>query len=193
MLRIGDYIFSLDLLEKKFRCNLPMCLGNCCRYGDSGAPLTGEEVKILDNLKEAILPCIREAGRAAIIEKGASLRDFEGEMVTPLIGTEECAYTIVKDNIYMCGIEHAWSEGKVTFRKPLSCHLFPVRMKKYSEFTAVNYSEWSICMAARQKGKEEGIYAYEFLKEPLIRALGEEMYEQLCIAAAELRRQNIQG
>lgn len=189
MLRIGDYIFSLDLLEKKFRCDLPMCLGNCCRYGDSGAPLTGEEVKILENIKDIIMPYLRDEGRKAITEKGTSLKDFEGEMVTPLIGTEECAYTLIEGNIFMCGIERAFLEGKANFRKPLSCHLFPVRMKKYSEFTAVNYSEWSICMAARQRGSEEGLYAYQFLMEPLIRAVGEDIYEQICIAAEEFRKQ----
>jgi hypothetical protein len=189
MLRIGDYIFSLDLLEKKFRCDLPICLGNCCRYGDSGAPLTDDEVKILEDIKDKVLPYLRAEGLDAITEKGTSIKDFEGEMVTPLIGTEECAYTITEGNILMCGIEKAFLDGKINFRKPLSCHLFPVRMKKYSEFTAVNYSEWPICMAARQRGKEEGLYVYRFLKEPLIRAVGEDIYEQLCIAAEELRKQ----
>lgn len=189
MLRIGDYIFSLDLLEKKFRCDLPMCLGNCCRYGDSGAPLTDGEVKILEDIKDIVIPYLRTEGLDAIAEKGTSIKDFEGEMVTPLIGTEECAYTIFEENILLCGIERAYIEGKINFRKPLSCHLFPVRMKKYSEFTAVNYSEWPICMSARQRGKEEGLYAYQFLKEPLIRAVGEDIYEQLCIAAEEFRKQ----
>ena len=108
--------------------------------------------------------------------------------MTPLIGNEECAYTILKDNIIMCGIEQAWSDGKILFRKPLSCHLFPVRIKYYSDFRAVNYVELAICSSACKTGIEEGIYVYEFLKEPLIRALGEELYNELCIAATELRK-----
>ena len=124
----------------------------------------------------------------AIEEKGRSVTDFENEWVTPLIGNEECAYTILKDDIYMCGIEQAWSDDKISFRKPLSCHLFPARIKYYSDFRAVNYQEISICSSALQTGKEEGIYVYEFLKEPLIRAMGEELYSELCIAAEELRR-----
>ena len=108
--------------------------------------------------------------------------------MTPLIGNEECAYTILKDNILMCGIEQAWFDGKISFRKPLSCHLFPVRIKYYSDFIAVNYVELAICSPARTSGIEEGIYVYEFLKEPLIRALGEELYKELCVAANELRK-----
>jgi hypothetical protein len=187
MLRIDDNIISLDLLEKKFRCDLPKCLGNCCRYGDSGAPLTEEEVKILDEINEVVMPYLRPEGRAAIEEKGSSIKDFEGEMVTPLVGSDECAYAILDGNIFMCGIERAWSEDKISFRKPLSCHLFPVRIKKYSGFNAVNYEKWPICFSARDNGHAEGIYAYEFLKEPLIRALGENVYNQICIAAKELR------
>ena len=188
MLRINDYIFSLDLLEKKFICDLPLCLGNCCRYGDSGAPLEPDEVEILREIKEIVIPYLRPSGRSSIEEKGTSLKDFEGDMVTPLIGNDECAYTITEGNIFMCGIEKAWSERKISFRKPLSCHLFPVRMKKYPDFTAVNIEEWSICMAARDRGRREGIYVYEFLKDPLIRAVGTEVYDQLCIAAKELTK-----
>lgn len=188
MLRIENNIISLNLLDKKFCCDLPQCLGNCCRYGDSGAPLTNSEITILQSIQSEVMPYLRDAGKAAIAEKGPSVVDFEGENVTPLVGNEECAYAILEGNIFMCGIERAWSEGKTSFRKPLSCHLFPVRTKKYSNFTAVNYEEWSICMAAREKGKNEGIYVYEFLKEPLIRLLGEDVYEQICIAAEEFRK-----
>ena len=188
MLRIEDTIFSFDILEKKFRCNLPACLGNCCRYGDSGAPLTAAEAHILDEIWVEVKPFLMPDGIAAIEDKGKSVTDFENERVTPLIGNEECAYSVIKDNIFMCGIEMAWSEGKIQFKKPLSCHLFPIRIKHYSDFRAVNYEELAICNSARQKGITEGIYVYEFLKEPLIRALGEGIYNELCIAAVELRK-----
>ena len=188
MLRIDDTIFSFDILEKKFICNLPACQGNCCRYGDSGAPLSAAEVQILEDIWSKVEPYLRPEGIAAIEEQGTSVTDFENDNVTPLIGNEECAYTILKDNIFMCGIEKAWTDGKISFRKPLSCHLFPVRIKYYSDFRAVNYEELSICFPAREKGSKEGVYVYEFLKEPLIRALGEDMYKELCIAAVELRK-----
>ena len=190
MLRINDTIFSFDILEKKFRCNLPKCLGNCCRYGDSGAPLSSDEVHILDDILDKVKPYLRPEGITAIEEKGTSVTDFENDQVTPLIGNEECTYTNKKDSIYLCGIEQAWAEGKISFRKPLSCHLFPVRIKNYSDFRAVNYEELSICSPARVAGEREGIYVYKFLKEPLIRALGEDLFKELCIAATDLRKNN---
>ncbi len=188
MLRINNTIFSFDILEKKFKCDLPKCLGNCCRYGDSGAPLSVDETLILDEIWKEVKLYLRPEGVAAIEEKGRSIKDFENENVTPLIGNEECAYAILKDNIFMCGIEQAWSAGKISFRKPLSCHLFPVRIKCYSDFKAVNYEELAICSPACKAGADEGIYVYEFLKEPLIRALGKELYKDLCIAATEFRK-----
>jgi hypothetical protein len=188
MLRIADTIFSLDILEKKFKCDLPYCLGNCCRYGDSGAPLSDSEVLILKEIYPAIKPYLRMESVKAIEEKGTSIIDFEKDKVTPLIGNDECAYSILEGNIFMCGIERAWSEGKTDFQKPVSCHLFPVRIKQYKDFRAVNYQELSICSDALEKGRKEGIYVYEFLRGPLIRALGKEMYEELCIAAEELKK-----
>lgn len=190
MLRINDTIFSFDILEKKFRCNLPKCFGNCCRYGDSGAPLSADEAHILDDILDKVKPYLRPEGIEVIDEKGTSVKDFENDLVTPLIGNEECAYTNKKRDIFLCGIEQAWSDGKISFRKPLSCHLFPVRIKYYSDFRAVNYEELAICSPARLAGEREGIYVYKFLKESLTRALGEDLYKELCRAAVELRKNN---
>jgi hypothetical protein len=188
MLRIEDTIFSFDVLEKKFICDLPNCLGNCCRYGDSGAPLTGEEKQILEEIWPLVKPYMRPEGIKTVEEQGTSVIDSDNDRVTPLINNEECAYTIMDGNIYKCGIEKAWTEGKIKFRKPISCHLFPVRIKNFSGFRAVNYEELRICSCALIKGSAEGIYVYEFLKEPLTRALGTDIYEELCKAARELRR-----
>ena len=190
MLRIDDTIFSFDILEKKFFCDLPFCHGNCCRYGDSGAPLSVAEGDILEAIWPEVKPYLRKEGVSAIEEKGTSVTDSDNDRVTPLIGDEECAYTILKDDIFMCGIEKAWHEGKITFTKPLSCHLFPARIKYFSDFRAVNYQELSICAAARKRGENGGVYVYEFLKTPLIRAFGESVYNDLRTAADELRRNN---
>ncbi len=190
MLRINNTIFSFDILEKKFICDLPKCLGNCCRYGDSGAPLTEDEAKILEEIFEKVKPYLRSEGIAAINSLGTSVTDFENEKVTPLIGNEECAYTNKDGNIFLCGIEQAWADGKISFRKPLSCHLFPIRIKQYSDFMAVNYEELAICLPARVQGKRKNVYVYQFLKEPLTRALGEGLYNELCIAATQLRKNN---
>jgi len=188
MIRINDIIFSLDLIVKRFRCNLPLCLGNCCRYGDSGAPVAKEEIGILDEILPAVKPYLRPDGVRTIEREGTSVVDFEGDIVTPLIGNEECAYTILNDNIFMCGIEKACLDGKISFRKPVSCHLFPARVKYFKDFTAVNYRQLSMCHSAVDTGEKEDTRVYEFLKEPLIRAFGEETYKDLCIAAEEIRK-----
>jgi len=191
MLRIDDTIFSLDIIEKKFRCNLPLCLGNCCRYGDSGAPLTVNEVAVLEKIWPEVKPYLRPEGIAVIEKEGTSITDFENDMVTPLIGEEECSYALLNGNIFMCGIERAYDDGKIAFQKPLSCHLFPARVKQYRGFRTVNYQELTICHQAVECGKNEDIYVYEFLKVPLIRAFGEQTYKELCVAAEELRRNPI--
>lgn len=187
MLRINDIIFSFDILQKKFRCNLPACNGSCCRYGDSGAPLNTAEVKILAEIYPQIKHLLRPEGIDAVEKQGTSVRDFENDSVTPLVDNEECAYALIENGIYLCGIEKAFEAGIIDFIKPVSCHLFPARVKYYSNFTAINYQELSICASARKNGKSEGMYLYEFLKEPLIRAFGQELYDELCIAAVEIR------
>ena len=188
MLRIDDAIFSFDILQKKFSCNLSACHGNCCRYGDSGAPLNASEIEILKEIYPKVKHLLRAEGIDAIERKGTSEKDFENDDVTPLIGDEECAYSLKEGDIYLCGIEKAFNEGIVSFRKPISCHLFPARVKYYSNFTAINYQSLSICSSARKNGSEKGTYLYEFLKEPLIRVFGTEVYDELCIAAKEIRK-----
>ncbi len=187
MLQIDDIIFSLDIIEKKFSCDLEHCRGTCCRYGDSGAPLTDGEVEILKEIWPDLNPFLRRDGIAAIEEQGTSITDSDNDNVTPLINNMDCAYTVFKGKTLMCGIEKAWSQGKINFRKPLSCHLFPIRVKQFSGFRAVNYETLSICSGGREKGKKDGRYLYEFLKEPLIRAFGEKKYEELTIAAEQIR------
>ena len=191
MLRINDVIFSFDILQKKFKCNLSACHGNCCRYGDSGAPLNISEVQILEEIYPKIKHLLRPEGIAAIEAKGTSLKDFENDNVTPLIGDEECAYVLKEGDIYLCGIEKAFECGIIDFRKPISCHLFPAKVKYYSNFTAVNYQELPICASAQKNGNADNIRLYEFLKEPLIRAFGSELYDELCVAAKEIRRDKL--
>ena len=188
MLRIGDTIFSLDIIEKKFSCDLQHCRGVCCRYGDSGAPLTDDEAFILDDIYPAVQSFLRPEGIRAIIEQGTSTIDIENDKVTPLVDDLDCAYSVFNGEILMCGIEKAWTQGRISFRKPVSCHLFPLRIKQFSGFTAVNYQKLSICAGSRARGETDGIYLYEFLKEPMIRAFGEQMYGELCVAARKFHQ-----
>ena len=188
MLRINDTIFSLDILEKQFSCDLRKCHGDCCKYGDSGAPLSNSEAHTIEEIWPVLKDYLRKEGIDAIEMQGTSVIDFQNDLVTPLIGNEECAYTTIKDGIFSCAIEQAWSDGKIPLRKPLSCHLFPIRIKHFSSFTGVNYQELPLCACGRGKGSKEKIYLFEFLKEPLIKAVGKETYDDLSIAGRDLRK-----
>ena len=179
MLQIDNTIISLDFIEQHFCCDLKKCKGICCVHGDSGAPLEDDEVEILKDIFNKIKPFIRLEGIEAIEKQGTSVIDSDGDLVTPLIDGKECAYVIFDKGIAKCGIEAAFFAGKINFRKPISCHLYPARLTKYSEFTAVNYHRWDICKHAVQKGNSNNIKVHDFLKEALIRKFGENWFEQL--------------
>ncbi len=190
MLSIGRTIISMDVLEKKFMCDLQNCKGACCFYGDSGAPLEKEEGEILEKILPELQDILRPEGKEAIGLIGSSMIDSDGDLVTPLIGKEECAYTLLEDGIYKCAIEKAWHMGLVSFRKPVSCHLFPVRLKKFEGFDAVNYEEWKICRPARELGQRENMPVYRFLEEPLKRVYGAKWYKEVVIAAREIDKRS---
>lgn len=189
MLQIEDTIVSLDLLEEKFVCDLASCKGICCVEGDDGAPLEEEEVKILEDILPVVWDDLSEVSKAVIEKQGVSYIDETGEPVTSIVNGAECVFTYRDENgFYKCAIEKAHREGKIDFYKPVSCHLYPVRLQKYDEFTAVNYHRWSVCNCARTLGKSLKVPVYRFLKEPLIRRFGEGWYEQLEVAAQELKK-----
>lgn len=179
MIQIGDKLLSFDIFEKHFICDLPKCLGSCCVHGQSGAPLEEKEIEMLKKELPLIVPYLKPDGHKAIKEQGVAVKDLDGDMVTPLIEGEECAFSIEENGITFCAIEKAWFEGKVEFRKPISCHLYPIRAKKYATFTALNYDQWSICEPARELGSKEGLPVFRFLKEAITRAYGEEFYNEL--------------
>jgi len=178
MVNIEKTIISSDIWEKKFVCDLSQCKGSCCVHGDSGAPLTEEEANILEALFPKIKPYLREAAVVAIEEQGKWVIDSDGDIVTPLINEQECAYCVFFDGVAFCGIEQAFSAGIIDFQKPLSCHLYPIRITKYKDFDALNYHEWVICKPACLLGKKENVSILRFLKEPLIRAYGEKWYTE---------------
>jgi len=179
MIQIGDKIISQDLFENHFMCHLEKCEGNCCVYGDSGAPLEdGESEKLSDGL-ESILPYMRAEGKRAVKEQGAWVIDTDGDKVTPLVDREECAFVVFEETIARCAVEQAYEHGAISFRKPISCHLYPIRVSKLKQGIALNYHQWSICEPARILGKREGVPVFRFLKDPLIRVYGEKFYEEL--------------
>lgn len=187
MLQIDDTIISLELLDERFVCDLTVCKGSCCIEGDDGAPLEDDEVKIIEDLLPIIWDDLTEKSKEIIRKQGVSYIDQDGEPVTSIVNGAECVFTYTDaDGICKCAIEKAFREGKTDFYKPISCHLYPVRLQKYDEYIAVNYHRWSVCNCARTLGGKLGVPVYQFLKEPLIRKFGEAWFEELEIADKEL-------
>ena len=180
MFQLGKTIVSEDIIEKDFVCNLSACKGACCVDGDAGAPLDDEETKILDDIYLKVRPFLRKEGVEVLDAQGAWVKTSYGELETPLINGAECAYVIFDDkNTALCGIEEAYNQGEISWKKPVSCHLYPIRVKDYSEFSAVNYEKWEICDDACTLGKELQVPIYKFVKEALIRKFGEDWYAEL--------------
>jgi len=179
MISIGNTIISEEVVKKQFSCDLGKCHGDCCVEGDAGAPLEAEEISQLEDFIEDIYPYMTEAGKQVVKENGVFDYDTDGELVTPLVNNRECAFVYFENNIALCAIEKAYREKKISFIKPISCHLYPIRITKYTGFEALNYHHWGICDFALVKGKKEQKAVYEFLKEPLIRKYGEHWYKTL--------------
>ncbi len=186
MIIIGDTIVSEDLLTVCFVCDLPQCLGNCCVEGDAGAPLTEDETNILQAIYPLIKSYLPYQSLRAIAKQGVYVKDFEGELTTPLVDYKHCVYTYFdKNNIARCAIEKAYFDGIIGFRKPLSCHLYPIRITKNKDFDAVNYHKWPICDPALINGDKLSIPVFEFAKDALIRKYGKKWYDELAFIAKE--------
>lgn len=181
MIQVGEILVSDDIKEVEFVCNLEKCKGACCVEGDLGAPLEEDELETMKSIQSAIKPYLTKEGLAAIKEQGPYILDEDGDYSTPTIGGKECAYALYdQKGVLKCGIEQAYLDGKVEFRKPISCHLYPIRITKNTKgFEAVNYHKWSICSAACALGQSLQVPLYKFLKEPLIRKYGQSWYDEL--------------
>lgn len=184
MLQIQDTLVSLDLIERWFCCDLDKCLGACCIEGDAGAPVTEEECRRIEETLPVIKDDMLPAGLRAVEESGVSYVDEEGDLVTTIVEGKNCAFTCyAPGGKCICALEKAYREGRTHFCKPQSCHLYPVRLTQYPTFTAVNLHRWKICRPAEVLGRQLGLRAYQFLKEPLIARFGQEWYDELCQAA----------
>ena len=186
MIQVQDKIISSDIFEKQFVCDLNACKGACCVEGDSGAPLLKEEKKILEDIYHKVKPYMRKEGITALENQGVGVYDSDGDLTTPLVNNGECAFVTYENGISKCTIEKAYLDGKIDFRKPISCHLFPIRIKEYRDFDALNYEEIKICKPACECGEKLKVPVYAFLKEPLIRKYGEVWYKQLLETASNM-------
>lgn len=180
MIIVGNALVSEDILEKKFACQIDKCKGECCVQGDAGAPLLKDEADIILDIYDKIEPYISAEGIAEIKENGFVTRDTDGDLVTVCRSSGECVFVVYESNgIASCAIEKAHSAGDIDFKKPISCHLYPIRAKKYGSYVAMNYHHWDICSDACKAGYEMNVPVYEFLKEAIIRKMGEEWYQEL--------------
>ena len=180
MIEIDDKIVSTDLLTERFACDLGRCKGICCVEGNAGAPLDIDEVDTLEEEYENYKPYMTPESIAEIERQGFMVVDEDGDYTTPLVGDAECAYSCTENGITFCAIEKAWRDGRTTFRKPVSCHLYPIRLVNFSNGTVgLNYHRWNVCASARECGAKAGIPVYRSLREPIVRRFGEEFYKAL--------------
>lgn len=180
MVEVENTLVSEIIFEKKFLCDLQACKGACCVEGDAGAPLEKDEVEFLNSNYHLIKPFLRTEGIKAIELQGKSILDNEGDDVTPLVDNKECAYVNFDEKgIAKCGIEKAYENKAIPFRKPISCHLYPIRITKISTMEALNYSKWEICDPACKLGEASGLKVYRFLKDAIIRKFGQSYFNIL--------------
>lgn len=200
MFLIGDTLVSLDILEKDFCCDLDTCHGCCCVEGDAGAPITDEECQLVEQILPVLLPDMTKQAREVVQEQGISYLDPSGERVTSIVNNKDCVFARTDKNGWCyCLIEKAYNAGKIPFKKPISCHLYPIRVSQLPSGTrltdsptprfTLNYHRWDICHCARVLGKKEHLKVYQFLKEPLIRRFGQAWYDELCLTAQEWEKQ----
>lgn len=188
MIQLGKTLVSEEIIKNDFVCNLAACKGACCVAGDAGAPVEKDETEILEAIYKKVKPLLRKKGVAAIEKQGVYIVTEHGDYETPLIDGQECAYVIFDGKTALCGIEQAYNQGLITWKKPVSCHLYPIRVNDYSEFAAVNYDRWEICDDACTLGKELQVPVYKFVKEALIRKFGSDWYNDLEVLALKQKK-----
>ena len=186
----NNTLVSLDVLEKEFCCDLNTCRGCCCIEGDAGAPLTAEEEEKIQSILPVLLPDMTKEAKAVVEAQGIAYNDPSNERVTSIVNNKDCIFACTDHNGWCyCLIEKAYNAGKIDFKKPISCHLYPIRLTKVGEYTGLEYHRWDICHCARILGKKKHIPLYQFLKEPLIRRFGQEWYNELELTANEWKKQ----
>ena len=189
MYQIGDVLISDEVLTERFVCDLQACMGACCIEGDAGAPVNLDEVMQIEEVLPEIWEELSIPARKVINKQGVVYPDPEGQLVTSIVNGKDCVFTCYDEKgCCYCAIEKAFREGKTTFSKPISCHLYPIRIKRVGDLEALNYHRWDVCKAAVLLGQKKDVRVFEFLKEPLIRKFGEDWYQELLDAVEELKK-----
>lgn len=194
MLEILGTLVSLDLFKVFFCCDLSKCHGICCVEGDAGAPVSMEEVELLEEAVDAVWDDLSPEAQKVIDSEGVVYPDRDGELVTQIVNGKDCIFVKhgniegVEGRCALCAIDSAYRCGKFRWQKPSSCALYPIRLSTVGGMTAVNVHRWDVCQPARDLGKKLQIPVYQYLKEPLIRQFGEEWWHECEIAAKELKK-----
>ena len=209
ILDIGGVLISSDILTECFCCDYEKCKGICCIEGDAGAPVTLEEIGEIENMLDDVWADLSPQAQAVIDRQGVAYTDEEGDLVTSIVGGKDCVFTCYDGDNCLCALEKVCRtqylspntqhparatlacyqrDARTPFIKPISCALYPIREKRFSDGTvALNYHRWTICECGRKKGLELDMRVYQFLKEPLIRRFGEDWYQELCdVASSDL-------
>lgn len=190
MLEILDTLITLELFTRQFCCDLTVCHGCCCEEGDAGAPVDAGEVAQLELAAERLWNELTPQAQEVIRQQGVVYTDRTGELVTSIVNGRDCVFACHDEQgNCLCAIDRAYRQGRMKFQKPISCHLYPIRLKRLSNgTTALNYDRWDICRCAIDRGCQLQLPLYKFLKEPLIRRFGEEWYHEVEVAAVELKK-----
>lgn len=189
MIEIKDTVVTLDLFREQFCCDLGACKGACCIEGDAGAPVKLEEVALLEEAAEIVWDELSPKAQEVIKAQGVVYTDQDGDIVTSIVDNKDCVFTCYDDKgCCYCAIDKAFREGRCKFQKPISCHLYPIRLSRMGSYTAVNYHRWDVCKAATLLGKKLNLPVYKFLKEPLIKAFGQEWWDECDVVAGELKK-----
>ena len=199
ILQVEDVLISADILTERFCCDLNVCKGECCIEGDAGAPVTLDEIAAIEDSLDVVWPDMSASAQSVVDRQGVSYIDQEGDLVTSIVNGKDCVFTCydtidVGDgpihHCCLCAFEKAFRAGRISFCKPISCALYPIREKKLGmNLIGLNYNRWDVCKCAREKGAQLDILVYRFLKEPLIRRFGERWYGQLETLVSELHEQ----
>lgn len=198
ILQIGDILISSDLLTEEFCCDLAVCHGACCIEGDAGAPVTMDEIMEIENHVDDVWADLSASAQSVIDRQGVAYTDQEGDLVTSIVGGKDCVFTCYEDlslddgttvgHCCLCALEKAHREGRCPFCKPISCALYPIREKQFSDGSiGLNYHRWDICACGREKGRQLHLKVYQFLREPLVRRFGQQWYDELCDVARALQ------
>ena len=187
MFAVNNILVTDELLDAQFACNLGACLGGCCVQGDSGAPLELDERRELENVFPRVKKYLRQEALDVIEEQGVWEETEPGKYATTCVDNAECVFVFYEGPVAKCAIEKAYLEGRVNFRKPISCHLFPIIAEKFGDVEALNYEQIALCNPAKKHGSKHGIYLINFLREPLVRKYGEDWYKQFRSACKKRR------